>query len=866
MRELNEAQLAELFGREPEKFYANEMFRTEGFLRRKCPSCGRYFWSITKEVCGDAACEEYGFIGKPQQGDYVSTWKVFEKFFVARGHASIHRYPVVSRWYDLYFTNASIVDFMRKEGGVVTFEYPANPLIVPQFCLRFVDIQSVGQTGRHLTGFVMPGQHAFGWPTEPGGYFRDECMSLSFEFLTKEMRIPKEELCYIEDVWAMPDFSAFGPSFEGACRGLELVTHVFMQFRASNSGFVELPTLVNDTGWGLERLAWWAVGSPTIYDATFGPVAREFLARAGVKYDSEFVRWARACGGAVRGEALFAKLGLDEEHAEDVRRAVAVYAFLDHARTLLFAIADGAVPSNVGGGYNLRVILRRALTAARRHAFEFGLIDVAEAHARALKDMFPELRDAIPAFAEVIHVEEKRYRESLARAKAIVLSEVRAGIDLERALVLYESHGITPEFAKEVAHEAGLAFEIPEGFYARLTERHQWAKLAEEGVAISLPQLPPTRTTCYTSLEETARVLHVGRNFVVLDTSPFYPEGGGQEADHGRLEANGKVWAVRDVQKVGTVVVHFVDTPEGLTEGLKVRAIVDAQRRAQIAAHHTATHIINAAARAVLGRHVWQAGAHKAQDSAHLDITHFARCTKDELREIERVANEIVTRDIPVTIKELPRGVAEAKYGFGIYQGGAPPGKVIRIVGIEGVDYEACGGIHCTRTGEVGTIKITREERIQDGVNRLEFAAGNAALRWISKTIELAEQSAKILGTQKERLPESVEKIFTDWKRASKVIDRLVDLYVAEIPPSDEIEKFLALPADVLKKLAAKLSARVPHALIVVYNHENFVVVATKSPRYDAAAIVQRFVERFGGEGGGSKTIAFAKCTRKLKP
>ncbi|MCJ7817052.1 MAG: alanine--tRNA ligase-related protein, partial [Candidatus Aenigmarchaeota archaeon] len=211
------------FAKEWKKHYQLELFSEKGFIRKTCPKCGKNFWTLDPEriLCGDPPCENYGFIGKPitkNKWDYVQTWKEFESFFKKNGHTSIPRYPVIDRWRpDLFFTIASIQDFQRIDQGNMVFENPADPLVVPQVCLRFPDIPNIGVTGRHHSSFIMSGQHSF------GNYWKDRCIQLNFEFLTKNMGIPEKELVYTEDVWAMPDFSAFGPCMETFSKGLELV-------------------------------------------------------------------------------------------------------------------------------------------------------------------------------------------------------------------------------------------------------------------------------------------------------------------------------------------------------------------------------------------------------------------------------------------------------------------------------------------------------------------------------------------------------------------------------------------------------------------------------------------------------------------
>jgi alanyl-tRNA synthetase len=253
---LSKEKLREEFSKDYKRFYEVELFKELGFERKKC-SCGKYFWSLGKENCGDPDEHglEYSFFKKHSEITSLDEmWKRFSEFFKKNGHEEINRYPVVSRWRpDLYFTIASIQDFQRIEKDIMDFEYPANPLIVPQVCLRFNDIPHVGFTGRHLSSFIMAGQHSFNWPKE--GYWRDETIRLDFEFLTKELGIKKEEITFIEDVWAMNDFSEFGACLEAFSKGLEIVNAVFTEFSYLNE-IKELPKKVVDVGWGFERVVW----------------------------------------------------------------------------------------------------------------------------------------------------------------------------------------------------------------------------------------------------------------------------------------------------------------------------------------------------------------------------------------------------------------------------------------------------------------------------------------------------------------------------------------------------------------------------------------------------------------------------------
>ncbi|MFA4946291.1 MAG: alanine--tRNA ligase-related protein, partial [Candidatus Micrarchaeia archaeon] len=216
------------FSKNHKEHYDVPMFEERGFQRFKCRECGKAYWALDEKAnCGDSSHEDYSFFrDKPRDESYAAMWRKFASFFEKNGHEVIPRYPVLSRWRDdLNFTIASIVDFQRLEDGRIAFEYPANPLVVPQLCLRFPDIANIGVTGRHLSGFMMAGQHSFG----KEGYWRERCLELNYGFLTGVLGVDKNDLTYVEDVWNMPDYSAFGPCVESFAKGSELVNSVFMQ-------------------------------------------------------------------------------------------------------------------------------------------------------------------------------------------------------------------------------------------------------------------------------------------------------------------------------------------------------------------------------------------------------------------------------------------------------------------------------------------------------------------------------------------------------------------------------------------------------------------------------------------------------------
>lgn len=892
MAELSKKALKEEFSKDWKKHYEVETFREKGFERKTCPKCGKNFWTLDPERknCADPPCQKYEFIHNTitkQKWDYIETWKLFSDFFRKNGHTEIKRYPVIDRWRpDLYFTMCSIQDFQRLENGNMVFEYPASPLIVPQVSLRFNDIPNVGVTGRHLTSFIMGGQHSFNPPKE--GYWKDKCIEYNFRFLTEEMGIPPKELVYIEDLWAMPDFSAFGPNLETFSRGLELVNSVFMQFQRSPEGYKELDMKVIDVGWGHERLVWFSNGTSSAYDCLFGPVTERMKEKSGLYINQAvFDRYSVLAGNLNLDDVsdmekarleIATQVGVSEkELKQTVEPLQALYAIADHARTLLFAIADGGIPSNVGGGYNLRIILRRALSFMDEYKFQFTIPEVAEWHAKFLKPLFPELEESLENFGKIIETEERRYKESLASAKRTVstLLTKTQSFDTPTLKKLYESQGITPELIAQAAAESGKKVEIPGDFYVKMAAEHELsaektAETKKQKIDLTeLTSLNQTITLYYTKPYErefTANVLKILDNTLILDQTLFYPEGGGQPADRGTI--NGI--RVLDVQKVGGVILHKLEKP---IEGNHITGQIDWSRRFAHMQMHTATHLLGAAARKVLGPHIWQAGAQKGAKKSRLDITHYDKLTFEQIRQIETFANNLVSQNLPVQITVEPRNKAEQEYGFTLYQGGGSPGKQVRVVKIEDWDAEACAGTHVKSTGEIGMIKIIGAERIQDGVVRLEFTAGKSAVEHTQQQEELLQKASEAFRVTPEKLPATAERFFTEWKERGKTIEHLKGELIILL--SEELSK---QKGSTLKKLLSgfdvadmiQLGQKVCEKrkdVIVLLADRSGKVVAVSNSTKSAVESVKKLCSKIGGSGAGNEKLAQGggKQTEKLE-
>ena len=743
---MDKNQILKEFSADPDRYYKVKLFEEQGFIRKACTKCGRFFWTLdaNRTLCPDDGTDTYSFIGDPpttKRFDYTQAWKQVEEFFVKNNHTSVSRYPVVCRWRDdLYFTIASVVDFQRVMGSKVVFEFPANPLVVPQTCLRFNDLENVGVTGRHFSSFCMIGQHSI---PENGGYWKDECVDLDFRLLTQQFGIKKEEVVFVEDVWS--GGGSFGSSLEYFVRGLELGNAVFTEFQGELGQHTTLDQKIIDMGAGLERFAWITNGTPTAYDCCFGPVNQILFEKIGIDSNSEMLK------------KYFTEIAKEIDHFDDLNqvRRLAVknagitddqlkkiitplegmYLIADHLRTLIFAIADGALPSNVGGGYNLRMMLRRINGTINRLNLKLDIDELIDAHIDYLKDTYPELDEKREDVKTILKLESSRYEESKIhmKKKAEKIRE-KGAPSVDELITLYESDGITPEYLKEI----DAITEIPSQFYTKLSDLHQSEK-KKAITELPLEELPETEMLFYKDdpMEFEAKVIKVLGDQVVLDKTSFYARGGGQEPDLGTIAG----FNVINVDKHANIIVHKLEggIPK---EGDTVQCIVDKTRRANITKNHTSTHIINTSSRGVLGSWIWQHSAFKDHDHARLDITHHSSLTDEQVKQIEDAANQMIKENYPVNIDYYDRGTAEQKYGFRIYQGGVVPVKSVRIVSIEDKDIEACGGTHVKRTGDIELIKITKTKRIQDGVVRIEFVSGSTAFQYVKDQEEESKRQA----------------------------------------------------------------------------------------------------------------------------
>jgi alanyl-tRNA synthetase len=824
--------------------YDLPFFHREGFHRRACAVCGSAFWTLgDHDRCQEAPCREYGFLGHPGFERPYELRAMREKYlgyFESRGHTRVRRYPTVARWRnDVFFTQASIYDFQPwvTSGAIPP---PANPLAISQPVLRFIDLEEVGRSGRHFTLFEMMAHHAFNRPDHEV-YFKDRTVELCHGLLTGDLGADPKGITYKEEVWE--GGGNLGPSLSVGLLGLELATLVFMEYVRDGEGVRPMPLTVVDTGYGLERFTWMSQGTKTAYEAVFG---REY---------------------------------------DELRRTFPPHeaaVLIDHARAINFLLTDGVVPSNSKEGYFARLLLRRSIRILQRTPEAPELLALLDRTGREIAHDFPEVGAHRDDLHRVVTAEVERFQESIERARGTIrryderVRSTGGKVTEEDLLQWYDSLGIPPDLAiEELAHPP----PIPADFYARVATRHESEAPANDYVekAEGLPEVPegtaPTEVLYYLdpyTLAFDAHVVWTSGPFVVLDRTYFYPTGGGQVTDTGHL---GDLEVV-EVARHGPWVFHRLERASPFRVGERVHGRVDRPRRVQLMQHHTATHLLNGALREVLGPHVWQTGAYKGTESARIDITHYKPLSREELHKVERRVNEVVREDRPVKSYFESRNEAERRFGFTLYQGGAVPGRELRIVEIDGIDVEACGGTHCTHTSEVGAIALLDVERIQDGVVRLTYASGERALDLRDEHEEILKEASRRLGVPVPQLPDGIDRLLgeieetrkRDRERRKEDLGTTAARLLADPSATQSAGEvtIIAGRSDLerseLMELSRLLTKEKGRVAILASDREGqgTLFIGSTSPRVAANELLRTAAPVFHGKGGGNPAAATA--------
>ena len=879
-------------------------FHDSGFTRQACAKCNCFFWStVERELCGDAPCVEYSFIGKPLFSKAMNLDEAresFLNFFDMHNHTRVDRAPVVARWRnDIYLSIASIAVFQPHVTSGSS-KPPENPLAISQPCIRLNDLESVGRSGRHLTTFEMMAHHAFNTEDEKI-YWQNRTVELCHEFYTS-LGLKGSKITYKENPWVGGRNG--GEALEVLAGGLELATLVFMDLEEDPEGDIELkgikfkrmPRSIVDTGYGLERLVWASQGTPTIYESVFPEAVALLTKKAGLEEKlnnsgSLISENAKLCGVLSvdygsdltelrelvleRLNSLGHKLTLSE-FTSTIEPLEKLFAIVDHSRALAFMFGDGIVPSNVKAGYLARMVLRRTILLLKDLGVPDMLPEMVEYHIDNFATTYPELESNKSHILDMVNLEVERFKLTLERGRRAVKRAIESGgIDQDRLLELYDSQGLPPSVVSDFASEQGYQVEVPDGFLAMVADRHQGdVKVSKKPTF--LIDVESTRLDFYEDMEKrsfTSKVLFSEDGKVVLENTLFYPEGGGQLSDIGTIKWEDKETKVVDVKKIGDVVVHHVKGTIPAV-GTIISGELDDFHRNNLSRHHTATHLIGAAARKILGSHVWQAGASKYEDRARLDITHHRRLTRDVIELIESEVNALILANHPITTKFYAREEADKKYGNTLYQGGAPKYKEVRVVEIPNIDAQACAGTHVKSTLKVEAVKVLRTERVQDGVERIEFSAGPSAVEASQKERALLEKTADHLGVPIDQAPNAAQKFVKEWKELRNKVSSLekeLASFKSSSLESENIGKINFYSDNMgetnfgeVQKLVRTITSESNNIIAIgSCKGDKATVILASSPGLDfnCGSTLKEVLASVGSSGGGKQTYAQGACS-----
>ncbi|MBG46409.1 MAG: alanine--tRNA ligase [Euryarchaeota archaeon] len=893
----------------------------------------------SRDTCGDTEVDEYTFIGAPIIDGFSQLGRdlkdamreEFIGFFEQREHTRVEPYPVLARWRDdIHLTIASIADFQpHVTSGEV--EPPANPLTISQPCIRLNDIDAVGRSGRHLTTFEMMAHHVFNRPDEGKMYYwMEECVKHCHDLLCITFGIDPTEITYVENPWSGGGNA--GAAVEVIVGGLELATLVFMNLEEHEDGdveikgvkYTEMPLQIIDTGYGLERFCWAAAGTPTIYESIYPESVAWLKEQVGFSaemfdmtqsdLDSLLGEMSRLFGimnieigsdGDRMREVFLTRLG-ERGHSIDSEMFAAIteplskiYAIPDHMHALVNMLGDGLVPSNAKAGYLARMIARRVLRMRDDLGLDVSLSDLALQHLE-VNYSTDRMKQTQEGLVTILKGEEERYDEMLRKGMQVVKTAIKdiakdsTELPDEILFTINDSHGISPDLVMNIANDLGWKnLVLRTGFNAEMAERHAaMAKAAAKTTTAKLlvekvPELPATIALYYedVSLQNfEASVLAclplVGDDLpegathgIVLDRTCFYPEGGGQEGDYGSLTCDSASHSIFDTQKVGELVVHLSSGP--FEVGDMVHGELDWSRRRQLMDHHTSVHIVGGAARRLLGPHIYQAGANKSVESARLDITHYRRLTRSDLDQIEALSNEVVQNVSRTEKMTLDRKDADRKFGFDLYQGGAPKGSDIRILRIADHDIQACGGTHHDEPGRIGQIRIVRSNAVQDGVERLHIVAGQAAMEHARNQEAILRNASEVFQVPVDELPATANRFFVEWKEQRKRIENL-EAEIVRLRTSGggddmaevdgvrivimEVDGDLKQMTKMLKELTLDDSKPTLAVLGSTEGGGKLMVATTEgtiaSEKYNAVDILRGISSHINGGGGGRPTFA----------
>jgi len=834
----------------------------------------------------------------------------FLDYFAARDHEIVSSSSLVpANDPTLLFTNAGMVQF--KDVFLGDEKRERVRATSSQRCVRaggkHNDLENVGYTARHHTFFEMLGNFSF------GDYFKREAIQFAWEFLTEELGLPADRLwvtVYQDDdeaadiwlnemkvdserfsrlgekdnFWAMGDtgpcgpcseiFYDHGPDVAGGPPGspdedgdryIEIWNLVFMQFeRKVDGSMTPLPKPSVDTGAGLERVA-------------------AVLQHVHSNYEID----------------LFAELISDIAQitgtADLQNNSLRVIA--DHIRSCAFLVVDGVTPSNEGRGYVLRRIIRRAV----RHGYRLGVKEVffykiVASLARVMGEAYPELLERQAYVEKTLNEEEQQFARTLENGMTILekaIGELSGSVIAgETVFKLYDTYGFPVDLTADIAREHNLTLDMP-GFEAAMEIQRDQARAASNFSAVEkldLDGLEKTVFSGYASLQSEAQIVGIfspanekldivpanSEVLIVLDTTPFYAESGGQIGDAGLLESDEARFEVSDTQKQSDIFIHKGRLTSGkLKIGDSVRALVAGNDRAAITLNHSATHLMNAALRSVLGDHVLQKGSLVEADRLRFDFSHGAPVSAEEIRRIEEQVNAEILANSEVSKEVMPIEAARSKGALALF--GEKYGEEVRVVSMGG-DYsvEFCGGCHVDRTGDTGLFKIVSESGISAGVRRIEAVTGHGALALIEREQDVLREASSLLKTGTDNLLDKLSSLLSQNKALEKQLAQLKAQMAASAGDdlgsrAVELAGIKVLVAnlegfnpkslrDTVDQLRNKLGDSVIVLACAAEGKVNLVagVSKTLTDRVKAGELVNMVAEQVGGKGGGRPDMAMA--------
>ena len=854
-------------------------------------------------------------------------------FFESKGHLRLDSFPLVPKNDpSLLLINSGMAPM--KKWFLAQEEPPRHRVTTCQKCIRTPDIERVGITARHGTFFEMLGNFSF------QDYFKEEVIPWAWEFLTSDewMAIPKDRLhisVYEEDdeaydIWTKkvgiapdhmvrlgkednfwehgsgpcgpcseiyfdrgPEYGCGKPTCGVGCdcdRYMEIWNLVFSQFDADGKGHYERLARPNiDTGMGLERLACVMQGVGNLFEVdTVQSVLHHVEHIAGKTY------------------------------GENAKDDISIRVITDHIRSCTFMVSDGILPSNEGRGYVLRRLLRRAA----RHGRMLGitrpfLVELVETVIQSSESAYPELREHDAYIKKVIGTEEANFARTI-DAGMNILNNMIDGLEkahqhLLKGLDVFklnDTFGFPLDLTKEIAAEQGIEID-EEGFHAEMTKQKERARAERLKKNISgwsedlfgALDAEPTVFTGYETLNDTGVVVALSDEetltdaiatdeeakdgvLVVLDKTPFYAEMGGQAADHGMLNSADCSLRVLDVKKTPKgYYVHTCVLESGIVKvGDHLTAQVDKEYRMAIARNHTATHLLQAALREVLGDHVHQAGSYQDAEITHFDFTHFSAVTPEELARVQKIVNDKIYESMNVTVREMP--IEEAKKLGAMALFGEKYGKVVRVVDIEGWSTEFCGGTHVKNTAQIGGFKIVSEASVAAGIRRIEAVTGrNLLIRANLQEAMLHTVANTLKANNVTALPVRAEAVMAENKALAKELEEIKAQVAASKVTSlfDNAEEiggvkiasayFTGTTGDTLRGMCDTIRDKAvkPAVAVLVGKAEDKITMAvtvTKQAQekgLKAGALVKEIAAIAGGKGGGKPDFAMAGLKDETK-